>query len=164
MIIRQAVPEDAGAFLELLRQLDQETEFMMMEPGERTSTSDDLRNQIINLRNSGSVLLLLFEGTRAAGFLSAQRNTPARMRHSAYLAMGIRKEYRRKGYGECLLKELFCWAEKENVTRLELTVMTHNQTALHLYQKMGFQIEGTLIRSMRIRDSWVDQYSMAKLF
>jgi RimJ/RimL family protein N-acetyltransferase len=163
MIIRQATPEDSAHFLELMKQLDQETEFMMLEPDERKSTAEDMENHIKNLANSNSLLLILDDGTQAAGFLSAGRGSANRIKHSAYLVTGIQKDYRGKGYGQALFKELDEWALSNGITRLELTVMTHNERAVHLYEKMGFKIEGTLVRSMIVNGEYVDQYCMAKI-
>lgn len=163
MKIRHASPEDSGQFLELMKQLDQETEFMLLEPGERTSTAEEMENHIKNLAKSNSLLLLLDDGEQAAGFISASRGTANRTKHSAYVVTGIRKDYRGKGYGKTLFKELDKWAIKNGITRLELTVMTHNERAVHLYEKMGFKIEGTLVRSMMVNGIYVDQYCMAKI-
>ncbi|WP_394525512.1 GNAT family N-acetyltransferase [Lacrimispora sp. JR3] len=163
MKIREGLPEDSAQFLELMKQLDQETEFMLLEPGERTSTPQDMENHIKNLVKSNSLLLLLDDGKQAAGFLSALRGSANRTKHSAYVVTGIRKEYRGKGYGQALFKELDSWAANNGITRLELTVMTHNKRALHLYEKMGFKKEGTLIRSMIVNGAYVDQFCMAKI-
>ena len=49
------------------------------------------------------------------------------------------------------------------ITRLELTVYTDNAPAIHLYQKFGFVIEGTL-RAFALRDGeYVDTYAMARV-
>lgn len=163
MKIRPASPEDSEQFLELMKQLDQETEFMLLEPGERTSTPEDMEKRIKQMIKSNSLLLLLYDGETAAGFLSALRGSANRTKHCAYLVIGIRKDYRGKGYGQALFKEIDKWAAKNGVTRLELTVMTHNERAVHLYEKMGFKKEGTLIRSMVVNGRYVDQYCMAKI-
>jgi putative acetyltransferase len=51
------------------------------------------------------------------------------------------------------------WA---GVLRLELDVYTDNLTALRLYQRFGFVIEGTM-RGYALRDGlYVDSYAMAR--
>lgn len=50
-----------------------------------------------------------------------------------------------------------------NLKRLELTVYTDNSKAIHLYEKYGFVIEGTL-RQWALRDgAYIDAYTMARL-
>lgn len=163
MNFRQATPQDSNCFLELMKQLDYETEFMMLEPGERTSTAEDMEHYLHTMETSNSLLLLLFDDQRAVGFLSAKRGAANRIRHSAYIVCGILKDYRGKGWGKLLFQELLTWAPENSITRLELTVMAHNDKAILLYRSMGFEVEGKLVHSMIVNGSYVDQYSMAKL-
>ena len=46
MIIRTIRENDAEQFLNLCKQLDAETQFMMLEPGERITTLEEQRTQI----------------------------------------------------------------------------------------------------------------------
>jgi RimJ/RimL family protein N-acetyltransferase len=163
MNMRQAKPEDSKLFLELLKQMDHETEFMMLEPGERTTTAEDMEHYLLSMEKSNSFLLLAFDGQKVAGFLSARRGAANRIKHSAYIVCGVLKEYRGKGYGTSLFGELLKWAPENGITRLELTVMSHNEKAVRLYQNMGFELEGKLVHSMIVNGAYVDQYAMAKL-
>ena len=50
-----------------------------------------------------------------------------------------------------------------SLSRLELNVYTDNDAAIHLYEKQGFEIEGTL-RNYAFRDGrYVDSYAMARI-
>jgi putative acetyltransferase len=50
-----------------------------------------------------------------------------------------------------------------NLSRIELEVYTDNAAGLALYQKFGFEIEGTL-RDYAFRDGqYVDSYLMARI-
>jgi putative acetyltransferase len=46
---------------------------------------------------------------------------------------------------------------------VELTVYVDNAPAVRLYEKFGFQIEGTLVAYARRGGSLVDAYCMARL-
>lgn len=163
MKIRTVKPEDADLLIKMLKQLDTETSFMMYEPGERTATADDMKNRIEQWERSGSLFLLLENEGGLAGFLSASRGEPRRIRHSAYLIIGILKDYRGHGYGAMLFQKMEQWARENGITRLELTVMAENEQARHLYEKMGFIIEGKKERSMIVDGIAADEYYMAKL-
>ena len=97
------------------------------------------------------------------GFMTADRGQYNRIKHTAYIVIGIREKYRGLGIGTKFFEELNKWALKNSITRLELTVVTSNQPALHLYQKCGFTIEGTKKNSMIVDGTYVDEYYMAKL-
>ncbi|MNC75722.1 putative acetyltransferase YhhY [compost metagenome] len=76
---------------------------------------------------------------------------------------GICTGYRNKGIGTKFFNELDKWAEQNKISRLELTVMCHNETAVGLYEKKGFRKEGIKKNSMLVNGSYVDEYYMAKL-
>jgi len=56
--------------------------------------------------------------------------------------MGILQAYTGRGLGSQFFKALEEWAMKHNIHRFELTVMSHNERAISLYRKMGYQTEG----------------------
>ena len=64
-----------------------------------------------------------------------------------------------------MLEELLIWAKENGVFfRLELDVQSRNERAVHLYQKMGFQIEATMKRGARKETGeFLDVYKMSLL-
>lgn len=164
MTIRELLPEDAEQLLKLQLALDDETAFMMLEPGERKAGEEETRRMIQSYADSpNSILLGAFDGSRLAGYVSARGGSANRIRHSAYIVIGILKEYQGKGAGSALLKRLETLALERGLVRLELTVMTHNERAVALYTRSGFQIEGTKVKSLNVGGSWVDEFYMAKV-
>ena len=77
--------------------------------------------------------------------------------------MGVLRDYSGKGIGTTFFKNLDKWARQHGVHRLELTVECHNHAARHLYEKSGFKIEGTRVKSMLVEGNFVDEYYMAKI-
>lgn len=168
MIIREIETRDIKSFFDMMCQLDQETEFMMYEPGERLEKLADL---IVFEKNMNDAigegdLILVSENNdgEIVGFLWAERGKLNRVRHTAYIVTGIRKAFRHRGLGTAFLEKTDEWAVKEKITRLELTVECQNVDAVNLYKHAGFAIEGTRKKSMRVNDSDIDEYYMAKLF
>ena len=164
MLIRTATATDAKGVLELLLRLDEETRFMMYEPGER-STSVDRQAETLRalLVSNNSTFLLAEEGGRPVGFLEATGGAFRRNRHVAHLVIGVLEEHAGRGIGTALMVEAQRWARERGIRRLELTVETHNRAARALYEKMGFAVEGTRKDTMRVEGSSVDEYYMAKL-
>jgi len=162
--IRPVRLEDAAQILALSHTLDQETQFMLFEPGERHLTVEEQRQLISGMLDSeNSAVFVAEDGDQLVGFLGARGGEWRRIRHSAHLVVGILQAYTGQGIGTRLFQALDDWARQHKLHRLELTVMTHNTRAVALYQKMGFVIEGTKRHTVVIDGTYVDEYSMAKL-
>jgi RimJ/RimL family protein N-acetyltransferase len=164
MDIREIEEKDAEKLLNLCRQLDQETPFMMLEPGERNTTIEEQRNGIRKILTQANQMIFVVEHEEELiGYLAALGGTYHRNRHSAYLVIGIRQPFTGQGLGARLFRQLERWACQHNIHRLELTVMAHNKAALALYHKAGFEIEGTKKDALFVNGVYVDEYYMAKL-
>lgn len=55
------------------------------------------------------------------------------------------------------------WAKQKGLHRLELTVIAHNKCAVHVYEKLGFEIEGVKRDALYIDGVFVDELYMSKL-
>lgn len=163
MIIRKANVEDSEKYLQMLKQLDNETKNMLLEPGERKTTIEQMTDRIASMSGSNGTIFLIEDENKIGGFLAAQRGGTNRIRHSAYIVIGMLKEYRGKKLGTKLFEELQKWAVENNITRLELTVVNNNEAAIKLYEKAGFKIEGIKEKSMIIDGNFVDEYYMGKI-
>jgi putative acetyltransferase len=89
--------------------------------------------------------------------------SPRRL-HVGQIGMGVRDDWQGKGVGTALMQAAVDMADNWlQLTRLELQVYTDNQAGIHLYEKFGFQKEGTH-RHFAFRDGqYVDAYAMARL-
>jgi putative acetyltransferase len=78
--------------------------------------------------------------------------------------MMVRDDWHGKGVGTAMMRAVIDLADKWlNLARIELTVFTDNQSAIALYRKFGFEIEGTH-RKYAFRDGeFVDAYAMARI-
>ena len=97
------------------------------------------------------------------GFLRAERGTCNRVRHTAYVVTGVLEGFRGRGVSTALFTRLESWARTNRITRLELTVECPNEAARHLYEKMGFTVEGIRRNAMLVDGHLVDEYYMARL-
>ena len=86
-----------------------------------------------------------------------------RMAHSAGFGMGIHDEFQGQG-GALLMDAMIDLAENWlNIQRIKLQVYADNEPGISLYEKFGFEIEGTH-RNHAFRDGlYVDSYTMARL-
>ena len=166
VIYKKLGVEDVGDFWDLLNALDMETNYMMYEPQEREQRTNiqELREDIqINVINGDDFLQIATEDNKIIGYVRAERGRYNRVSHTAYIVIGILKDYGKRGIGTALFKDLDKWAKENGIIRLELTVECHNKAARNLYEKSGFEIEGIRRKSMHVGEEFVDEYYMAKI-
>ncbi|MCJ8337408.1 MAG: GNAT family N-acetyltransferase [Pseudomonadales bacterium] len=164
MIIRRVTISDAGSLLKLMYQLDTETQFMLMEVGERTTTVEQQAKIIESFSGSSSkVMLVAGLDEEILGFVVGVGNSAKRNQHAMYCVIGVCQNAAGRGLGSKLLSELQQWAIKHDFSRLELTVMEHNKRAQALYLSHGFAIEGTKRNALLIDGAYVNELYMAKL-
>jgi putative acetyltransferase len=78
--------------------------------------------------------------------------------------MSVRDDWHHRGVGTALLTAAIDLADNWiGYARLELTVYTDNATALALYRRFGFEIEGTARAYAMRNGTLVDAYMMARL-
>ncbi len=163
-VIREIEIEDASSFLQLSKQLDEETKFMLYEPGERKTTAEQQEKMIHRfIENEYATIFVAVEDERIVGCILVNGNNIQRKRHVATIVIGILQEYNGRGIGTRLFKEVEKWAKLHDVWRLELTVMAHNTRAQALYKKAGFEKEGVKKAALIIDGKGIDEYEMAKL-
>ena len=159
--IRKLGKGDGAALLDLLLKLDNETKFMLMEPGERVATPEDMERRL-DAKADQSAYFGAYSGD-LIGFVYITRGAANRTKHSAYIVMGILSAHGGKGLGGLLLARAQDWAKQHGITRLELTVMVNNTNAVKLYEKVGFVKEGVKRRSCLVDGEYVDEFYMGKL-
>ncbi|TWT07907.1 GNAT family N-acetyltransferase [Planococcus sp. CPCC 101016] len=161
MIIRKAVPSDAGQLAALIKHVE-ESNFMLFEPGERKTTAEQLHIRLLAM-GENSIVLVAEEQQQLTAYLFAINEDIKRKKHSVYVAMGVRQGERGKGRGTKLFLALEEWAQSRNLHRIELTVLEHNSSAIALYKKMGFKVEGLKRDSLYIANTYANELFMSKI-
>ncbi|WP_018752715.1 GNAT family N-acetyltransferase [Paenibacillus sanguinis] len=163
--IREIREEDAAKHLELCHKLDQETKFMLYEPGERNTPLDRHQKMVQSfLASDNSTILVAEHSDLLVGYLLVDGGKTRRIKHVGYIVAGILSTYQGQGIGTRLFQALEEWRKNTGLKKLELTVMSHNEAAIALYKKMGFQIEGTKQKSLYIDRVYIDEFYMGKTF
>lgn len=137
---------------------------MMLEEGERTATAEDVRARLGRVVASPNSTILVAEaGGRLVGYVEAEGGIYRRTRHSAYVVIGVRRDWQGRGVGRALVSALEEWAQARRLRRLELTVRVDNHRARRLYERMGFVAEGVRRGSLLVGDELVDEIAMARV-
>jgi RimJ/RimL family protein N-acetyltransferase len=164
LIIREIEVKDAERFINLVKDVENHSKFMLMGAGERKTTPEQQQKQLERIKQQpNSTIFVAEENGQLAGYLIAIGGSVQRTKHSAYLVIGILSEHRGKGLGTKLFENVTEWALRKNISRLELTAVTENEAGVALYKKSGFQIEGTKRKSLIIDGKFFDEFYMAKL-
>jgi ribosomal protein S18 acetylase RimI-like enzyme len=61
------------------------------------------------------------------------------IRHPNILTIYVDPTYRRQGIGRALIGHAEAWAKAQGYTQMSLQVFTDNQSAIDLYQQLGYQ-------------------------
>jgi ribosomal protein S18 acetylase RimI-like enzyme len=162
--LRTAGPGDAAGLLALKRDLDRETRFMLLEPGERRETRGDVAVDLARVANQVNAVVMVAETAgRLVGYAEARGGRTRRNRITAHVVIGVLAAASGRGVGAGLLRELELWAPAHGIHRLELTVMAHNRRAFELYQRMGYTVEGRRRECLIVDGRLADELYMAKL-
>ena len=87
-----------------------------------------------------------------------------RDRHSAAIAIAVHPDSHGKGVGKSLMSEALNQADNWlNLVRVELEVHSDNLSAVSLYEKVGFEVEGTKRLSTFKNGRYIDMLLMSRL-
>lgn len=121
--------------------------------------------QQVNDIPEGHYTLVACAGDEVIGTLGLTVHAMPRLRHVARIGpVAVCSAWQGKGVGSRLMSAVLELADNWlNILRLELFVYTDNASAIALYTKFGFVVEGTL-RSMAFRaGQYVDLHIMARI-
>ena len=80
------------------------------------------------------------------------------------VGIAVHDDWQGKGVGSALMRAGLDLADNWlNLTRLVLEVYTDNEPAIRLYERFGFEREGTLRQDAFREGRYVDSYMMARL-
>lgn len=92
--IRHAKNEDAPSLVALFKQLDEETSFMLFEPGERTITVEQQADMLPAFKASSTQAMFVAESNETiVGFAVGMGGSARRNRHTISLVIGVLHAY-----------------------------------------------------------------------
>ena len=162
--MRIAGPEDAAALMKLKQRLDEETLFMLLEPGERDASIPALARHLEDVnRSANSVVIVADRHGDLAGYVELAGGKFRRNRFTTHVIIGVLAEASGRGVGAELLAEARRWAAARGLRRIELNVMAHNHRAIALYERAGFVHEGRRVGCLVIDGEFFDELYMAMI-
>ena len=167
IVLRSPEISEAGEVLAHLYHCSEETHFLTRCPEERdiTEESEVRFVQGINADSMNFMLAAFSEGCLVATATIESVGKVRKLRHRAELGISIRKELWNLGLGTVMLQELLSQAEKNGFEQVELGVFSDNQSAIHLYEKIGFRRTGVIPHAFRLKaGEYCDEVQMVYEF
>ena len=160
LVIRRAEPSDAEAIALTFRSRGAALGTLQLP---YPSTAQWVKRLEANNPALNYVLVALADG-QVVGHAGLHGNENPRRSHAWMLGMSVRDDWQNKRVGTRLMEALIDLADNWlGARRIELTVFVGNDTAMKLYRRFGFEIEGRL-RGYSLRDGeYTDTYTMARL-
>jgi RimJ/RimL family protein N-acetyltransferase len=162
VIIREATAEDAGELVEFVELISGESNFLSMGPGEFGVSVEEERKILEERRKSeDQVYMVACIDGAIVGSLGFSAGRRPRTRHSGALGISVKKAFWGVGVGSLLMDALFDWSVAQGeIKKINLYVRTENVRAIGLYEKKGFEIEGTVSKEVCIDGSYYDCHLM----
>ncbi|MBE0528734.1 MAG: GNAT family N-acetyltransferase [Thermoleophilia bacterium] len=152
--------------IDLVRRLSDEPESNLeISPGEFTLTAAEEREILTeHSLSENSVYLVAESEGEIVGILTCKGRDRQAIRHTVTLGISVERTWRGRGVGSQLMAHAIDWAKRTGmVSRIELSVFERNETAIHLYRKFGFEVEGRRCRAIFRDGEYLNDVIMALL-
>ena len=159
LVVRRCEPEDYAAVYRVYSSPNA----MAGTIGVPFSSPQEVREELAR-DGDGSFPLVACAGEEVVGHLTLSVYMNPRTRHSGHFGIAVRDDWQGRGVGTALMEACLDLADNWlNLMRLDLRVYVDNAPAIALYEKFGFEIEGTH-KIFAYRDGgYVDAHIMARL-
>lgn len=165
IIYRKAVTEDAEKIVAFYNFVGGETTFLSFEKDEYPLNGEEQVSAIEALEgNETNIMLMAMDGDEIAGIATINSSHKIKARHEGELGIVVAKKYQGQGIGTELITRLIEWARGNGVTtRIRLDTRADNPTAVALYMKFGFIVEGCCRNSTLLNGKYYDLYIMGMM-
>ncbi|BET41419.1 N-acetyltransferase [Atlantibacter hermannii] len=159
IVIRHAEPGDTEAVHRLFTQPEVYANTLQVPHPSRAMWQERM-----NQKSPGQYHLVAIVEDQVVGHLMIAAETRPRRSHVASFGLCVDAARHNQGIATALLREMIAMCDNWlRIERIELTVFVDNAPAIALYQKLGFDIEGTGKRYGLRDGDYIDAYFMARL-
>lgn len=164
IMLRPAVPEDAGDIVHTLKSTSFERSYVLMEQYGKNPASE--KEYITGLDRQKNLLLVALAGSTVVGSLAglqADGGQRPQTAHVLKVGLHLTEAYRGQGIGSEMLKYAVEWAEEHGFKKMEASIFTTNKRSLHLFGRAGFEEECKKRKQFRVGNEFIDEVCMGKL-
>lgn len=159
-IIRPSEPCDAAG-LAALRRLRGVFETTLGLPSSRTTDSEAYLD---SLGDEDYHFVAVAEDGTIIGAVGLMVRANPRTRHVGSIGIFVHTDWQNKGVGTALMETVLDLADNWlMLVRVELEVFADNVWARHLYEKMGFELEGRRRMAVIQNGAYIDELMLSRL-
>ena len=141
VVLREFRIEDKDRLIKMYASLSNEALRWGLPP----YTQERIERWLGNLQNLIAVVAL--EGDRIVGHAQISKFAHPRRRGVADVLIYLHQDFHGVRLGSAMLMRLLELARRDGLHKLNLDVIAENKTAIHLYKKFGFKVEGVKKKS-----------------
>jgi RimJ/RimL family protein N-acetyltransferase len=165
--IRPVQPDDAAGVIALLTNVAHDPiNNIGRDPDEPMFTEEWERGYLATqaARLDWCGFAAISDSGEVVGMVTIDGKKRSAMRHCGVLGISVRADFRGLGAGRALMERAVAWVRASGViSRIELQVLARNTTAIHLYERLGFQYEGRHPRAFYRDSQYLDDLTMGLL-
>jgi RimJ/RimL family protein N-acetyltransferase len=164
LIVREATQNDAGALMEFLPVVFEETDGLLMTREEFDKTLQEQVDLLGTIAASKTQLALVAHINEVlVGLLTFTGRDLERVRHTGEVGLIVAQKHWGLGVGKNMMKALHIWANANPlISKIDLRVRLSNRRAINLYESLGYQVEGWIRRAVKIDGEYDDHFWMGK--
>lgn len=144
--IRRATTADAESAVDLRIRVVDEGIWMGTEPPVDRAVAETAFQSYVDSDDKG--VFVAVDGETVVGAIFASFALPG----VTTLGMNVDAASRGRRIGHALVDEVIAWSREHGAHKIELEVWPHNQAAIALYERTGFEREGLRRRQYRRRN------------
>lgn len=156
--LRSPQSKDAQQLVEYLKATAAETDFLLKYPEEVRINAEQEKEFIESLNSSKRDLMIVAEvdGEVAGNCSFLSVGEKMRVQHRCSIGIALYKKYWGLGIGRVLMSLLLEYAKRCGYEQAELEVVSKNERAVALYEKIGFERVGERPKAMKHKDGSYD--------
>ncbi|MEF9935111.1 MAG: GNAT family protein [Clostridium sp.] len=164
LTIRKAKVEDTEEIINMSNKIAGESNNLSYGQGEYYMSYDQQYSYISKVNETrGSCFFVGIINGKIVGTITFISSSRKRMEHRGEMGVAVLKDFWNMGIGKSMIDCFLKWAKSNGVTRkVDLLVREDNLSAINLYLRFGFQIEGRISKGMLVDNRFYDIYLMGK--
>lgn len=160
LVLSRASIDDTQQLIDFLNIVGGETDYLTFGANAFPLSVSEEKKIILECLEQNICLMLIGKiDNEIVAQLFLQRSTKE-FAHIGGIGISVSKQHWGKSIGAHMMLAAMEWAKAHNITKIQLQVRADNQRAVQLYKKLGFDIESTITKAIKIDNVYFDDYIM----